>query len=207
MIFDLGGVVFDYSFEQAYHAWSAITGRPASEIKECFHFSGDFERFERGVITPEQFIASVSTQLGHTFDADSFEKGWNAIYNDVIPGMDQLLASLHTDYPLVALTNTNQIHAKVWKGKYATVLQHFDKVFVSYEMAARKPEQHVFRMVTDYLRLPADHILFLDDNRDYTASAAGMGMHAATVSSYDQVVAALAHHGVYPTAHLAPPHK
>ncbi|MBS1623341.1 MAG: HAD family phosphatase [Bacteroidetes bacterium] len=196
LIFDLGGVVFDYSFEAAYEAWSEIMNRPASDIKLQLYFSENFERFERGDIRPQEFIAAVSAQMGYMFDAYTFEKGWNAIYRDPIPGMEHLLAALSTDYKLVALTNTNQIHAQVWKEKYATVLRHFDKVFSSYEIAARKPEPRAFRTVIDYLQLPAGHILFLDDNIEYTTSAAAVGMQTAVVSSYDQVIAALARHGI-----------
>lgn len=100
LIFDLGGIVFDYSFDPVYDTWAVATGKSASDIRERLCFADDFERFERGDITPEQFIAAVSVQLEHQFDSALFVRGWNAIYQDVRPGIEPCLPAWQADIVL-----------------------------------------------------------------------------------------------------------
>lgn len=192
LIFDLGGVVFDYSFDKTFETWSIIMDRKADDIKEMLKFSDNFEKFERGDITPQEFIGSISKQLNYEFDGVAFETGWNEIYMDVISDIDSVLSGLKDRYRLVALTNTNQIHAKVWKGKYADTLRHFEKIFSSYEIGTRKPEAKAFQTVLDYLNLAPEQTVFLDDSPEYINRARGLGINAILVTSYDQMISDLA---------------
>ena len=52
-------------------------------------------------------------------EGDAFEQGWNSIYDEVIPGVPELLAELKKSYRLIALTNTNAVHYPTWATKYA----------------------------------------------------------------------------------------
>lgn len=196
LIFDLGGVVFDCSFDKTFDSWSIVTGRKPDEIKRLFKFSDSFEKFERNDITPQQFINSVSQQLNYKFDDIAFEKGWNAIYMDTISNIGDLLAELKKHYRLVALTNTNQIHAKVWVKKYSGTLQHFEKVFSSHEIGARKPETKAFQIVLDYLNLSPKQTVFLDDRTEYINGAKQMGINTILVSSYNQMIQDLRNFGI-----------
>jgi putative hydrolase of the HAD superfamily len=174
LIFDLGGVVFDCSFDKTFDAWSIVMGRKADEIRRLFKFSDSFEKFERNDIKPQQFINSVSQQLNYKFEDAAFEKGWNAIYMDTFSNINNLLAELKKHYRLVALTNTNQIHAKVWVEKYSGTLQQFEMVFSSHEIGARKPEAKAFQIVLDYLNLSPEQTIFLDDKAEYINGAKQM---------------------------------
>jgi glucose-1-phosphatase len=196
LIFDLGGVVFDCSFDKAFESWSIVMGRETDEIKRLFKFSDSFEKFERNDITPQQFINNISRQLNYKFDEAAFEKGWNAIYMDNICNIGDILAELKKHYRLVALTNTNQIHAKVWVKKYSSTLQHFEKVFSSHEIRARKPEAKAFQIVLDYLNLSPKQAVFLDDKEEYIDGAKQMGINTILVVSYNQMIQNLKNFGI-----------
>jgi len=134
------------------------------------------------------FVEQLSRQLNHNIDQATFVKGWNAIYMDIVPGIDELLESLKEKYRIVALTNTNLTHSKVWKGKYSSTLRYFEKVFSSCEMGTRKPEKHAYTTVLKFLGTTAEETIFLDDNQEYTESAKELGMEAVCVASFDQMV-------------------
>lgn len=197
LVFDLGGVVFDFSFDKTFDAWAAMTGRTADDFKTRFEFSGSFEKFERNDISQQQFIEDISQQLNYDFDESTFEKGWNSIYMNTFGGIDNLLATLKENYRLVALTNTNIIHSKEWKRKYKDTLQHFEKVFSSHEIRTRKPETKAFQTVLDYLDLPAQRTIFLDDNEEYVMKAKQLGINAVWVTSYNQMIEGLKKLGIY----------
>lgn len=114
------------------------------------------------------------------------------------PGVDALLAQLKKQYQLVALTNTNCIHGPVWQLKYTDTLHHFDHVFSSHELHARKPETAAYRHVLDYLRVQPAEAVFLDDSPANVEGAAQLGLTTILVTSYDQMSAALCALGLLP---------
>ncbi len=100
-------------------------------------------------------------------------------YNDI----NNLLTTLKSNYKLVALTNTNAIHNKVWRVKYADSLLHFEKIFCSHEIGTRKPEKKSFKIVLDYLQCKPSQIVFLDDNADNIRGADELGIATILVTS------------------------
>ncbi|MGI4741481.1 MAG: HAD-IA family hydrolase [Janthinobacterium lividum] len=87
----------------------------------------------------------------------------------------------------MALTNTNSIHAQVWKTKYRESLRHFDKVFCSHELKTRKPEKQAYHCVLDYLGVEPQQTIFLDDSQANTTGAAQLGIQTILVESPQQM--------------------
>ena len=191
LIFDLGGVVFDCSFDKTFQKWATLIGRDKDEIQGQFKFSDTFEKFERGDISPGEFIESVSQQLNYKFSYETFEEGWNAIYLDLISDIDNLLRELKKRYRLVALTNTNIVHQRIWTKKYKDTLSKFEKVFSSNEMQTRKPEAKSFQMVLDYLNVSPGETIFLDNKQEYLEGAQSLGINTILVSSYGEMLESL----------------
>jgi putative hydrolase of the HAD superfamily len=113
LIFDLGGVIFNYSFDNTFKIWSDEIGISPEILKSKFRFTKDFEKFERNEISPGQYYQTITAQLSSRLTEKTFEKGWNSIYQDIIPNIDKLLQQIKPNYRLVALTNTNITHAKI----------------------------------------------------------------------------------------------
>lgn len=187
IIFDLGNVVFDVSFDRVFQSWANASGQPFDQIKANFKFDGLCQRFEKDELAPSQFRKEMSQQLNLKLSDEQFDKGWCDLYLDIFPGIDKLLNDLKSSYKLVALTNTNSIHQQVWTIKYADSLKHFEKVFCSNEIKTRKPEKKAYEIVLDYLRLKPNETIFLDDNIENVRIAEGLGMKAIQVSSQRQL--------------------
>lgn len=191
LIFDLGKVVFDLSFERVFHYWGAASGRPAAELQARFQFDAAFASFETAAITPQEFRALIAAELGFALSDQDFDAGWNALYLDAYRGIDELLANLKRRYRLVALTNTNRLHSPVWQAKYARTLRYFEQVFSSHELKARKPDAAAYQLVLDYLQAAPAEVVFLDDNAANINGASQLGMQTILVTSYEQMVTEL----------------
>lgn len=188
IIFDLGNVIFKFSFENTFNYWAKILNLEPNEVSQRFEFNGAFKQFEKNEITPNQFMKHVSNKLGFELTEEQFEKGWNSIYEEMVPGILNTLIALRINYKLVALTNTNVIHSKVWKIKYAEALNFFEKIFCSHEIKVRKPEHKAYEIVLKYLNIGPKRIVYLDDNYDCVKSASEMGIKSLTVSSHDKMI-------------------
>jgi epoxide hydrolase-like predicted phosphatase len=187
IIFDLGKVVFDLSFDRVFQSWANYSGKPFEEIKSNFLFDELFDMFEKNEISPKQFRLSVSQRLGINISDKDFDNAWCNLYLDKYPSIDNLLIGLKSKYKIVALTNTNEIHNLVWRNKYANTLKHFEKIFSSHEMGTRKPEEKSYRIVLNYLNCEPSETIFLDDNLVNIKGAKNIGISTILVNSFDQM--------------------
>ena len=187
IIFDLGKVVFDLSFDRTFQFWATESGRQLNDIKSKFRFDELFDKFERSEISAVQFRAEVSQRLELNLSDEVFDKGWCDLYLDAYNGIDNLLVDLKRNYKLVALTNTNIIHERIWKVKYADTLRHFENIFCSHELMTRKPESQVYQIVLDYFQVKPQQTIFLDDNIDNIKGAAKLGIATILVASQEQM--------------------
>lgn len=191
VIFDLGKVVFDLSFDRIFQYWATASNKRYAELKSKFQYDELFNKFEKDEISPDEFRMEVSSRLGLVLTAQEFDAGWCDLYLDAYSGIDALLADLQPCYQLVALTNTNRIHSRVWQTKYARTLRYFQRVFSSHELKARKPAAQAYQIVLDYLQIKPQQAVFLDDNSENVQGANQLGMKTILVTSYEQMLAEL----------------
>lgn len=187
LIFDLGKVVFDLSFDRVFSAWAASGGSTFEEVRKRFEFNHLFDHFEKDAITPAAFRKEVCDMIELDLEDAAFDDGWCALYMDVYPQAEKMLQDLKQKYRIVALTNTNSIHQPVWMQKYQDVLGHFEKVFISNEMRLRKPEKEIYKEVLNYLDVKPEEVVFLDDNPDNIRGAEAIGIKGILVTSPEQM--------------------
>ncbi len=187
IIFDLGKVVFDLSFDLVFESWATSSGKQFSDIKNKFQFDELFDKFETGEISPEKYRSLISRRLNIQLTNEEFDQGWCDLYLDPYNEIEQLLLDLKHKYRLVALTNTNIIHNKVWRLKYAGILKHFEKIFSSHEMETRKPEEKAYGIVLNYLQCKPSETIFIDDNADNIMGANKLGIKTILVTSQEQM--------------------
>lgn len=187
LIFDLGKVVFDLSFDRVFQSWAALSNRHPKDSKDKFQFDELFDKFEENEVSEAEFRATVSKRLNLKLTDQAFDKAWCDLYLAIYDDMDSLLTELESSYKLVALTNTNVIHSKIWRVKYADTLRHFEKIFSSHEIGTRKPESKSYEIVLDYLKCKPAEVIFLDDNLNNIQGAEKFGMATILVTSIEQM--------------------
>ena len=191
LLFDLGGVVLDISFEAALERWSHHSGVGSAMLKARFTPDEAYERHERGEIEAAAYYDSLRTAFGVTLSDEQFEEGWNAIFLGEIPETVALLKRLHGRIPLYAFSNTNAVHKLFWSERYASALAVFERVFVSSDMGKRKPEREAFEHVATEMGVGLENILFFDDTEVNVTAARALAMQAVLVTSPDDVFTAV----------------
>jgi glucose-1-phosphatase len=187
IIFDLGKVVFDLSEDLIIKNWEASSNKQLIDFRSDLRFIDLSHRFEKADISAVQLRKGVLEILEIDLSDMVFDNGWCSLYLEPYLGINKLLARLKHNYKIVALTNTNIIHAKVWKEKYKDILNCFESVFSSHEIKSRKPEKKSFEIVIKYLGLEPRKILFLDDNPNNIDAAKELGIKTILVNSQLQM--------------------
>ena len=87
---------------------------------------------------------------------------------------------------MALFSNTNPLHWNMIREE-TTVFQHFEHVFLSYELRHCKPEEGAFDIVLKAASVSPRDVLFLDDMEENVAAARGLGIRAVQVSGGDEV--------------------
>lgn len=192
-VFDLGKVVIDVRPEQIVRCWARCSGAAEEEIAAVLRADRDYQRMERGELSMHEYYALLSPRLPRPIGFSDFVAGWNSIFFGLVCGIERLLDHLAAGgVRLVALSNTNEAHARRWRELYGDALRRFERIFLSHELGTRKPEPQCYRRVIDYLGLPAGRIAFVDDKAENVAAARQAGMQGVVATTPGETARALA---------------
>lgn len=175
---DLGGVVIRIDADRIRAGWARLSALRAAEVYAAYP-DPVYDRFERDEVTEDGYLDHVRSQLR----LQGTDEEIRAAFNDLYLGVDHetldLLQGLRQRGVVVlALTNTNRTHHRVWSRRFSTALEVFDEVYSSHELGSRKPEPEVFRRVLAEHDLTPGEVLFIDDTPDNVAGAAAVGLEA-----------------------------
>lgn len=196
IILDLGNTVFYIDFDLTFQYWGKVSGMDWQQLKERFQFDEQHTLFEKGILTEEEFVEHIGGLMGFDLSLEDFIIGWNEIYLENLDGIEDFMKSASQKYRLLALSNTNFTHERVWADKYKDLFEYFELAFVSHRMMAVKPDAEIYQQVLDYLQMDADKTVFLDDKLENIEGARKMGMNGIYVQSPKQMYAELRELGV-----------
>jgi putative hydrolase of the HAD superfamily len=195
VLFDLGGVLFDFGGVPAMKALAAIDDD--EEMWGRWLACPWVRAFERGDCSPDAFAAGVVEEWELQISASEFLASFRSWLGGPLPGAGELVAETKRVLPVGCLSNTNAVHwadhAERW-----SLFRDFDARFLSFEMGCVKPDREIFERVAKTLGYAPSHILFLDDNRINTDAAVSSGLHAVPVKGVDEARRALVELGILP---------
>ena len=191
LLFDLGGVIVALDWERVFAHWARCSGRPIEQIRQAFTFDVPYQRQERGEIGAAAYYESLRRSLQLDIDDAEIEAGWKAVFVDTIPETVEMIRALRGRIPMHIFSNTNTAHHAEWAGRFAAVLEPFEKVFVSSQMALRKPSREAFEHVAREIGVAPGAILFFDDMLENVEGARAAGLQAVHVRSPQDVRDAL----------------
>jgi putative hydrolase of the HAD superfamily len=123
--------------------------------------------------------------IEHKIDKETFIKYYSNIFTLNVE-VASLLPLLKKNYTLCLLSNTDSIHHNYGWFKY-DFLKHFDKLFLSYQVKAVKPEEKIYRAVEEYTKRPSEEHLFIDDIPEYAGAAKAIGWDSIRFENYKQL--------------------
>lgn len=194
ILFDLGGVLFQLSGAGMVCEWTEDDLTP-QELVDKWLASPAVRAFESGHIDFPVFREQLKTELKLSVDDETFTSVFTGWIAGLFPGARDLLEKLSSRYHLACFSNTNHIHWEIM-GRDYRVLDCFDTIFASFEMGMVKPDKAAFDHVIEQLNVPAETIVFLDDNQINVDGARACGMKSRRVYGVDGVVEALEYCGL-----------
>jgi putative hydrolase of the HAD superfamily len=168
---------------------------PAAEIPGRIGKTDLVQRFESGMVEPEEFVRELSTLLQMKVDYPQFCEIWSSIFlpEPLIP--DAMLEAIHRSYRLVLLSNTNAIHFEMIRATYP-LIRHFDRLILSHEVKAMKPDPRIYAAAIEAAQCEPGECFFTDDVAAYVEGAKRAGIDAVQFLSCEQISRELRARGV-----------
>lgn len=195
IVFDLGNVLlpFNYSKPMSYFNGlkKGLGDKFAKLYRENYHVHREFES---GLLSEEQYLKTVLTWLEHTVTEEQFCN----IYSDIFTmnrNVIELIPALKEKYKVVLLSNTNSIHKRYGYG-HLDFIKWFDKVFLSHEIGAVKPEEKIYRAVESYTQKKSSEHFFIDDIQEYVDGAKKCRWNGVQFVNYEKLIEDFKNRGI-----------
>ncbi len=187
IIFDLGMVLILYDYKIALERLEKI--ERGFGVNYLNHYRTNYEihrQFERGNISEEEFLSKVMVVFNGRLNKETFKKIYSEVFT-VNENVTTLLPKLKERHRLILLSNTNSIHREYgWKNY--DFLKYFEKLILSYEVRAVKPEKRIYKAVENYTNEPPNEHLFIDDVKEYAEAAIKCGWDGIQFTGYENMI-------------------
>lgn len=195
ILFDLGKVLLDFNFETGVQALHEACSISRSRLEEVLWDENCIRRYERGEISTTDFHTYLRQTADLDMDLAAFCRTWSSVFLPELIVSEELLAALKRKYPLILVSNTNEIHIDFVRSNYR-VLDYFDRQILSYEVGFLKPDRRIFEHAIKASGYPAEALFFTDDRSENIAAAEQLGICAHQFRSETALVDALQESGV-----------
>ncbi|MCP9757128.1 HAD family phosphatase [Lacihabitans sp. CCS-44] len=188
VVFDFGNVIINIDVEKTVLAFSELTFKSPTRIKQLFADAEVFKKYETGFYSDDEFRDVIRQILSYPLNDQEIDQAWNALLLDVPKKRLDFLESLKMKYPIYLLSNTNNIHIEQCRQYFRTKFgitnfeTIFNETFLSYKMGLWKPEYKIYDAVINKIGLKPQEILFLDDNQDNTDAASDLGIQCIKIN-------------------------
>ncbi len=190
IVFDLGNVLLPFDYNIAVNKLNEIEAGLGDKFTNFYQINYRFHRsFEKGELSEDDFISKMLNAINYKITADEFCEIYSSVFKEN-KEVAALLPRLKENYKLVLLSNTNSIHQEYGWKNYG-FLKYFDKLILSHEAGAVKPEKEIYKCVENFTKEPAAHHIFIDDVLEYVNAAKKLGWDAVQFTDYNNLTTEL----------------
>lgn len=196
VLFDLGGVLIELSGVRVMLELTRI--KSEEELWRRWLTCRWVRSFESGGCSETEFAAGVVADWQLGLSPSAFLEAFRSWTVGPLPGAAELVAQTRAIVATGCFSNTNALH---WHDRIAAwpLAGLFDHRFLSFELGLLKPDVAAFAQVASMVQVPAERVLFLDDNALNVAGAAAAGFQAFRVTGVDEARQCLAEAAVLGT--------
>lgn len=187
IVFDLGNVLIPFDYNIMINRLDSVEEGLGKQFMEHYRANYHIHRkFERGELTNDEFIDLMLKSCNGSLDRETFCRYYSEIFS-LNSDVAALLPELKKKYRIVLLSNTNDIHRQYGYKQYE-FLKYFDKLILSHEVGAVKPEPEIYKAVEEFTQASPEEHIFIDDVLEYVEGAKKMGWDAVQFTGYEQLV-------------------
>ena len=174
IIFDFGDVFLNLDKEATVRELKKLGLKEWTPELEQLNY-----QYEIGKIDELEFMCGIQKHIAKC-DILAIREAWNAILLDFPLYRLEFLQLLSGKFRLFLLSNTDQTHIDKFEHKVGQSFARdfyncFEKVYFSFDIRLRKPDENAFKFVINNHNLIPKKTLFIDDKKENINAAKKLG--------------------------------
>jgi putative hydrolase of the HAD superfamily len=136
------------------------------------------DELDRGTLSVTDYWLTIAGEIGATWSASDLQRLWAADFRSWIsvePGTVELLAQLSAGGTRLALLSNAGFDFSD-PLRFSPMGRYFERVFISAEMRALKPDPEIYLEVAGELGITPEQMVFIDNKSVNTDAAAALGI-------------------------------
>ena len=195
IIFDFGGVLFDWNPHNLYRAYFPDQPEAIDEFLEEIDFYAWNAKQDQGRSFAEG-VAELSAKFPHRTELiRAYADNWGDSIKGEIAGTVEILYELKAKgYPLYGLSNWSlETYAHI---KDYPFLKEFDEIILSGEVGLIKPDPAIYRLLLSKIEYSAEECVFIDDSLVNVETARDLGFQAIWFADPEKLKRVLRKYGI-----------
>ncbi len=191
VIFDLGGVIIDYS--EVYYCEYISEKFKVNFKKVIDTFKPLSKSLEKGEIELNDMYKGMKKGLGIRGDVS-----WNKVFYEKSKldlNMVNLVNTLSKNYKIAILSNISISRYLLARKLYLYKL-HYERAFLSGYLGMVKPEQNIYKHVISQFNVKPEESVFIDNLKENTYAAEELGIKSITFINYESLLPQLKKYGI-----------
>jgi putative hydrolase of the HAD superfamily len=191
LFFDVGGVLLTNGWDRESRALAAKTfALNPQEMEDRHHLT--FDTYEVGKLTLEEYLNRTVFYEERPFTRQQF-RDFMFAQSQPHPEMIELARQLKARYGLrIAVVNNEARELNAHRIRTFKLGEFVDFFISSCFVHFRKPDADIFRLALDIAQVPAEQVVYIDDQAMFVQVAQGLGIHGIRHADYASTRAQLA---------------
>ena len=194
IIFDLDGVVIDFSWRQYIDYKSKILGVNSKTFADTF--SPLKEEWDLGKITLSELESSLAHKLGAKKKENGVLNGFKK-FGKQNKDIRKLIFSLSNKYKIGAITNVGSSRFKIEKRSYLNDLP-LNGIVASCYLKVKKPDPRIYMYALRRFRASPKEVVFIDDTEENVIAARKLGITSIVFNNPAQLLSGLEKYNIKP---------
>ncbi len=195
LFLDVGGVLLTNGWGHQSRALAAKAfDLNLDEMEDRHHLT--FDTYEVGKLTLEEYLDRTVFYEKRSFTRDQF-RAYMFAQTQPYPEMIELVRNLKAQHGLRIATVNNEARELNSHRIQTFKLEEFVDFFVSSCFVHfRKPDADIFRLALDIAQVPAEQVVYIDDQPMFVQIAEGLGIRSIRHTDYQSTRTQLAAFGL-----------
>ncbi len=161
-----------------------------AEMEERHHLT--FDTYEEGKLTPKQYLDRVVFHQKRPFTRTQF-RNFMFAQSKPHPEMIGLVRNLKTEYELkIAVVSNEARELNAYRIRKFKLSEFVDFFISSCFVHVRKPDADIFRLALDIAKVPARHVVYIENTPMFVQVAEGLGIRSILHTDYRSTCSKLA---------------
>jgi len=184
ILMDIGRVLVSVDFNRFITKCIKRSNKSRKEIERYLTNSKLIKDYGLGKVKTKDFLKRFKSELSYKGNLSDLKKIWGDIFIPINQNIN-LIKKISPKYQLIAISNTNPLHAQIISKM--NIYKLFNKTILSYKVSFSKPDPAIFKEALKKANSNINECIYIDDQEENIMAAKKLGLKSKQIKKPSQL--------------------